>query len=93
MDNIFDTLNGFFKDFTSLLFNLFAVGILAEIIFGSFFGVNIIGNIVGVVNKLGNEGFVGIIAILILFLLYKSFYITKTENRKNKFIGEFFWVK
>jgi|TARA_R100000664_G_scaffold9545_2_gene15986 hypothetical protein len=72
MDNIFDTLNGFFKDFTSLLFNLFAVGILAEIIFGSFFGVNIIGNIVGVVNKLGNEGFVGIIAILILLNFFKQ---------------------
>ena len=72
MDNIFDTLNDFFKNFTSLLFNLFAVGVLAEIIFGSFFGVNVIGNIVGVVNKLGNEGFVGIIAILILLNFFKK---------------------
>ena len=72
MENIFDTLNGFFKNFTTLLFNLFAVGILAEVIFGSFFGVNIIGNIVGVVNKLGIECFVGIIAILILLNFFKQ---------------------
>jgi|TARA_R100001163_G_C4993482_1_gene145207 hypothetical protein len=72
MDNIFDTLNSFFKDFTSLLFNLFAVGILAEIVFGSFFGVNIIDNVTGVVSKLGNEGFVGIIAILILLNFFKQ---------------------
>jgi|TARA_R100000664_G_scaffold5242_1_gene10056 hypothetical protein len=72
MDNIFDTLNGFFKNFTSLLFNLFAVGILAEIVFGSFFGINIITNIVDVVNKLGNEGFVGIIAILILLSFFNK---------------------
>ena len=72
MDNIFDTLNSFFKDITSLLFNLFAVGILAEIVFGSFFGVNIIDNVTGVVSKLGNEGFVGIIAILILLNFFKQ---------------------
>tara|TARA_R110002020_G_scaffold298952_1_gene514748 strand:- start:143 stop:364 length:222 start_codon:yes stop_codon:yes gene_type:complete len=72
MDNIFETLNTFFTNFTSLLFNLFAVGILAEIIFGSFFGINIISNVVGVVNKLGNEGFVGIIAILILLNFFKQ---------------------
>ena len=72
MDNIFETLNTFFTNFTSLLFNLFAVGILAEIVFGSFFGVNIIDNVTGVVSKLGNEGFVGIIAILILLNFFKQ---------------------
>ena len=72
MDNIFDTLNSFFKDFTSLLFNLFEVGILAEIVFGSFFGVNIIDNVTGDVSKLGNECFVGIIAILILLNFFKQ---------------------
>ena len=72
METIFKTLNGIFNNFTSLLFNLFAVGILAEIIFGSFFGVKIIDNVVGVVSKLGNEGFVGIIAILILLSFFKK---------------------
>tara|TARA_Y100001973_G_C5202074_1_gene338639 strand:- start:1510 stop:1737 length:228 start_codon:yes stop_codon:yes gene_type:complete len=72
MDTIFNNLNDFFKNLTTLLFNLFSIGILTEIIFGNFFGIKVIDSITTVVSKLGNEGFVGIIAILILLSFFNK---------------------
>ena len=53
--------------------NLFLVmlsfGILAEVVFGTgaMFGVSVISNVMEVIRLLGDNGFVGLVALLILF--------------------------
>ena len=59
------------------LTNMFAgfggLGVLAEIILGSpLFGVSIVGNLVGMVSQFGSNGFAGLVALLILFCLFKG---------------------
>ena len=72
MDTIFDNVNDFFKSTTKLMFNLFSLAIIVEVIFGNFFGWSLIDSVIDIVAKLGNEGFVGIIALIILFNFLKN---------------------
>ena len=59
------------------LTNMFAgfvgLGVLAELILGSpLFGVSIVGNLVALVSQFGNNGFAGLVALLILVGLYNG---------------------
>ena len=59
------------------LTNMFAgfvgLGVLAELILGSpLFGVSIVGNLVNLVSQFGNNGFAGLVALLILVGLYNG---------------------
>ena len=68
MENIFSLVNGFFGKMTSLLMGLLSFGVIAEILFGSpVMGMSVIGNIMDVINMLGNNGVVGLIALVILY--------------------------
>ena len=68
MENIFDMVNGFFNKMTSLFLGLLSFGIMAEILFGSpVMGMSVIGNVMDVINMLGNNGVVGLIALVILY--------------------------
>ena len=68
MDSVFNYVSGFFKGMTSLLLVLLSFGVMAEIIFGSpVFGMSVIDNVMNVVNLLGNNGFVGLVVLIILF--------------------------
>ena len=68
MENIFDMVNGFFNKMTSLFLGLLSFGIMAEILFGSpVMGMSVIGNIMDVINMLGDNGVVGLIALVILY--------------------------
>ena len=68
MENIFNLVNGFFGKMTSLLMGLLSFGVIAEILFGSpVMGMSVIGNIMDVINMLGNNGVVGLIALVILY--------------------------
>ena len=68
MDSVFNYVNGFFKGMTSLFLVLLSFGVMAEIIFGSpVFGMSVIDNVMNVVNLLGNNGFVGLVVLIILF--------------------------
>ena len=70
MENIFNLVNGFFGKMTSLFVGLLAFGVMAEILFGSpVMGMSVIGNIMDVINILGNNGVVGLIALVILYSL------------------------
>ena len=62
MENIFEMINGFFGKMTSLFMGLLSFGIMAEILFGSpVMGMSVIGNIMDIINMLGNNGVVGLI--------------------------------
>ena len=68
MENIFNLVNGFFGKMTSLFMGLLSFGIMAEILFGSpVMGMSVIGNIMDIINMLGSNGVVGLIALVILY--------------------------
>ena len=67
MENVFNYATNFFKSMSSLFLVFLSFGILGEIIFGNVFGISIITNVMDVINLLGDNGFVGLVALLILF--------------------------
>ena len=68
MENIFNMVNGFFGKMTSLFMGLLSFGIMAEILFGSpVMGMSVIGNVMEIINMLGDNGVVGLIALVILY--------------------------
>ena len=70
MENIFNLVNGFFGKMTSLFLGLLSFGIMAEILFGSpVMGMSVIGNVMDVINMLGSNGVVGLMALVILYSL------------------------
>ena len=70
MENIFNMVNGFFCIMTSLFMGLLSFGVMAEILFGSpVMGMSVIGNVMDVINMLGDNGVVGLIALVVLYSL------------------------
>ena len=68
MENIFNMVSGFFSKMTSLFLGLLSFGIMAEILFGSpVMGMSVIGNIMDIINMLGSNGVVGLMALVILY--------------------------
>jgi len=73
MGNVFNMVTGFIGKMTTLFMGLLSFGILAEILFGApVLGISVIGNVVDVINLLGNSGVVGLIAIVILYSLLEK---------------------
>ena len=70
MENIFNLVSGFFGKMTSLFMGLLSFGIMAEILFGSpVLGMSVIENVMDIINMLGSNGVVGLIALVILYSL------------------------
>ena len=70
MENIFNLVNGFFGKMTSLFIGLLSFGVMAEILFGSpVMGMSVIGNVMDIINMLGDNGVVGLIALVVLYSL------------------------
>ena len=68
METVFNYATNFFRSMTSLFLVMVSFGIMAEIIFGeAVFGISVISNVMDVINLLGDNGFVGLVALLILF--------------------------
>ena len=56
-----------------LMLSFVAIGAVSEVIFGSgIFGVNVIGNLTSIINKFGQSGFAGLVALLVLVGLFKG---------------------
>jgi|TARA_R110000824_G_scaffold122976_3_gene280519 hypothetical protein len=67
MDKIFEMIKGFFNNMNDLLLAFLSVGILVQVLFGgSVFGMDVVGNVTKLINSLGNSGFVGLIAVILL---------------------------
>jgi len=70
MENVFEKVKGFFKEMTELMFAFLTIGILVQILFGApVFGMDVVGNVVALIESLGNSGFVGLLAVVILVSL------------------------
>ena len=67
MDKIFDTVKSFFSGVTDLLMTFLTVGILVQVLFGgAVFGMDVVGNVTALIESLGNSGFVGLLAVIVL---------------------------
>jgi hypothetical protein len=67
METVFNYATNFFKSMSSLFLVMLSFGILGEIVFGQVFGISVISNVMDVINLLGDNGFVGLVALLVLF--------------------------
>ena len=73
MKEIITLVKGYADDLAQLMLSLVAIGAVSEIIFGSgIFGVNVIGNLTSIINKFGQSGFAGLVALLVLVGLFKG---------------------
>ena len=67
MDKIFEIIKSFFNNMNDLLLAFLSVGILVQVLFGGYvFGMDVVGNVTNLINSLGNSGFVGLIAVILL---------------------------
>ena len=73
-DGILDKILGAVKKFTEIGIALLALGIVMQVIFGKvvpFVGGDIIAHIVNLVAVLGSEGLVGLIAVGVIWAIFK----------------------
>lgn len=69
MDKITTTLGGL----TTILLSFVSISILAEVIFGTnMFGTGVVSNLMVMIASLGEGGFVGLIALIILIQLFQK---------------------
>jgi len=60
---IIDSVSGL-KD---VLLHIIGLGVLVQLVFvGGFLGIDIVGNLIGLVNSFGNAGFAGFIALIVV---------------------------
>jgi hypothetical protein len=70
MEKIFGSIKTFFSGVTELLFTFLALGILVQVLFGgAVFGMDVVGNVTALIESLGNSGFVGLLAVVVLVKL------------------------
>ena len=63
-----EAIGSFLKGITGLLMTFLALGVVGQILLGeAIFGMDVIGNIVAIIDSLGNAGFVGILAVIVLY--------------------------
>ena len=70
-----DKVLGWIRSITELGLAVIALGVVLQIIFGAalpFIGIDIVGSVVALVKQLGQEGFVGLIAIWVLWGIYSK---------------------
>tara|TARA_Y100000034_G_C6837741_1_gene378717 strand:- start:166 stop:399 length:234 start_codon:yes stop_codon:yes gene_type:complete len=73
ISKVFDHVSGFAKKLTELLLTVLSLGVVAQVLLGeAMFGMDVIGNIVAIIDALGNGGVVGIIAIVVLISLFNK---------------------
>ena len=73
MKEVITLVKGWVDDIAQLLASFIAIGAVGEVLFGSgVFGVNVIGNLTSIIDKFGNSGFAGLVALLVLVGLFRK---------------------
>ncbi|MDC0073715.1 hypothetical protein OAK17_02550 [Alphaproteobacteria bacterium] len=73
MPDWLDKINGWISKITEIVLALIALGVVLQILFGRtvvFLPGDIVGNLTGLIQQLGDSGLVGLIALAILLYLY-----------------------
>ena len=73
MREVITLVKGYVDDIAHLMLSFVAIGAIGEVIFGSgIFGVNVIGNLTSIIDKFGESGFAGLVALLVLVGLFRK---------------------
>ena len=73
MNAIFSKVGDFLGGLSSMLLSLVTLSIVAEVLFGvGVFGANVVENVMRLITMLGDGGFVGLVALLILWNLFNK---------------------
>jgi hypothetical protein len=73
MKEVISLVKGWVDDIAHLLMSFIAIGAVSEVIFGTgVFGVNVIGNLTAIIDKFGESGFAGLVALLVLVGLFRK---------------------
>ena len=73
MKEVITLVKGWVDDIAHLLISFVAIGAVGEVLFGSgIFGVNVIGNLTSIINKFGESGFAGLVALFVLVGLFRK---------------------
>ena len=70
--SIFGTMSDVLGGFAGVLGGLVSVGILSQVVFGSVLGLDIIGNINGLVNSFLTGGLTGLLTLIVLVGLWDN---------------------
>ena len=70
MEKVFNMVTDFFGKMTALFMGLLSFGIIAEVLFGeAVFGMSVIENVMDLIAMFGDNGVVGLIALVVLYNL------------------------
>ena len=70
MENVFNMVTSFFGKMTTLFMGLLSFGVIAEVLFGkAVLGMSVIDNVMELIAMFGDNGVVGLIALVILYNL------------------------
>ena len=73
MNEIMGKVKGFLGELSAIMLSFVSLSILAEVIFGAgVFGTSVVSNVMGLVQSLGDGGFVGLIALIILVQVFQK---------------------
>jgi|TARA_Y100001951_G_C11088537_1_gene155368 hypothetical protein len=73
MKEVITTVKGYIDDLVHLMMSFVAIGAVGEVLFGSgIFGMNVIGNLTSIIDKFGESGFAGLVALLVLVGLFRK---------------------
>ena len=73
MKEVITMVKGYIDDLAHLMMSFVAIGAISEVIFGTgVFGVNVIGNLTSIINTIGQSGFAGLVALLVLVGLFRK---------------------
>ena len=73
MKEVVAMVKGWLDDLVHLMISFIAIGAVGEVLFGSgVFGVNVIGNLTSIIEKFGESGFAGLVALLVLGGLFRK---------------------
>ena len=73
MKEIMDKITTFMGSLTTIMLLFVSLSILAEVIFGkSVFGTPVVENVMAMIKSLGDGGFVGLIALIILIQVFQK---------------------
>ena len=70
--SIFGTMSDVLGGFAGVLGGLVGIGIMSQIVFGSVLGLDIIGNINGLVNSFLTGGLTGLLTLIVLIGLWDN---------------------
>ena len=79
MEKVMSYFKGFFAGLVGIMMAIIPVTILCYLLAGTtMFGLDVVGNFMGMINALGNAGFVGLLSVV--FIMY--FFLCDTCVKK-----------